>query len=90
MNNLIAFQQKLTTTGTAQNLPSNPVRKAVTITTPSTNSAAIVFGNTSSVTPTSGFILDKGESVPIELASGNTDALWAVGTANDVFSVVGD
>lgn len=86
---LISFQQTIAVTNTAQNLPSKPVLRSVTIAAPETNSADIVIGNAPSVTTSTGYALEKGESVTIHFANGNTNALWMVGTAGDVLSVIG-
>ena len=61
----------------------------MTIAAPETNSADIYIGNAPSVTTSSGYALEKGESVTVPLANGNTNALWVVGTADDVLSVAG-
>jgi hypothetical protein len=89
MKSVVAFQSAITSTGTAQNLPNNPILRSVTISTPATNSAVISIGNASSVTSTTGYILAAGSSVVIELPGGNTHQFWVVGTSGDVLSVVG-
>lgn len=89
MNTLIAFQKAIVATGTAQNLPSNPVSRSVTVAAKSTNTADVVIGNSSAVTATTGFILAKGTSVTMDLEGGNTDQIWVVGTSADVVSVTG-
>lgn len=76
-------------TGTAQQLPSNPVVRSVTLTAPETNSADVVIGDSQNVTLATGYVLEKGNSVTIPLVNGNTNAAWIVGTAGDVLSVVG-
>ena len=48
MSSFAAIQVAVASTGTAQNLPSNPVVESITITAPSTNVAAVVIGNTAS------------------------------------------
>lgn len=63
--------------------------RSVTINAPATNSAAIVIGNVPNLTADTGFILDAGQSIALALPGDNTDALWAIGTAGDVFSIVG-
>lgn len=87
--NLIAFQTTIAVTGTAQQLPNNPVLRSVTIAARSTNTGVIVLGNAPSVTSSTGFVLEKGQIVTLGLPGGNTAALYAVGSAGDVFSVVG-
>lgn len=89
MSFLVSFQTAVAGTATPQNLPSNPVVNSVTVTAKSTNTANIVIGNSSTVTATTGYILEKGLSVKIDLRAGNTNAIWIVGTAADVISVVG-
>lgn len=89
MANVIAFQLSLAATGTAQNLPANPVLRSVTIEAPSANAAAVTIGNSSSVTSSTGYNLDKGQTVSIPLSGGNTNALWVVGTTGDKCSVIG-
>ena len=89
MTNLIAFQATIATTGAPQNLPDNPVVRSVTINAPATNSSAVVIGNVPDLTADTGFILDAGQSITLALPGGNTEALWAIGTAGDVFSIVG-
>lgn len=86
---LFGFQESIAVTNTAQNLPNNPVVRSITIAAPSTNTAAIVLGNAPTVTTTTGYLLEKGDSLTLELHSGNTNSLWVVGTAGDVFSVAG-
>lgn len=87
--NLIAFQAAIATTGTAQNLPSNPVSRSITIRAKETNTQPVAIGNSSTVTAATGFLLEPGASVPVELPGGNTDSLWIVGTAADAVSLIG-
>jgi hypothetical protein len=87
--NFITLQQSIAATGTAQNLPNNPIVRSVTIHGPSTNTASVVLGNSPAVTSTTGFLLEKGNSVTVDLPGGNTNQLWAVGTAGDSYSVIG-
>jgi hypothetical protein len=87
--NLVTLQQSIAATGTAQNLPNNPVQHSITIHAPSTNTASVALGNSSAVTSTTGFLLEKGNSVTIDLTGGNTNQVWAVGSAGDTFSVIG-
>jgi hypothetical protein len=86
---IITFQVAVTTTGTSQRLPSNDVKRAITISAKSTNTAAIVLGNIAAVTSSTGYILEKGQCVTVELAGGNTAAFYIIGTAGDVLSVIG-
>jgi hypothetical protein len=85
--NFITFQQAITTTGTAQQLAAHPVVNSITIHALSTNAASVVIGTGSTVTATTGFVLEKGNSVTVSIA--NTNQLWAVGTAADSISVIG-
>ena len=87
MNNVVALQGTITVTGTSQNLPNNPVVNGVVIAAKSGNTASIEIGNSSAVTTTTGFILAAGTSVTVPCS--NTNQLWLVGTANDVYSVLG-
>lgn len=85
---LIAFQQAVTADAAA--LSSNPVIVSVTITAPGTNTGDVYIGNSSGVSSSTGYILEKGESVTIPLRDGNTDAIYIVGTADDVVGVAGN
>lgn len=74
-------------TGTAQQLPSNPIQGG------SCNIAAAV-GNTADITISttatngaSGFLLSKGTTVPLPGLT-NTNALFVNGTAADKFSLI--
>ena len=89
MNSLICLQETITATGTPQNLPSNPVANKITLQAFSTNAAAVVVGNAQAVTIHSGFLLERGSAITIDLPCGNTDQAWIVGTAGDILSVVG-
>jgi hypothetical protein len=89
MSFIVAFQAAIAATGTPQNLPSNPVVRSVTLTAKSTNTAAIVVGNSPNVTATTGYVLEKGQSITLDAHSGNTNSLWVVGTAADVVSGIG-
>src|SRR5579862_1280139 len=74
--NLISFQVEIATTGTAQNLPANPVSRKITISAKAGNAANVVIGNSSAVTASTGYILAAGQSVTVELS--NTDAMWII------------
>lgn len=89
MSFLVAFQAAIAVTNTAQQLPSNAVVNSVTLTAKSTNTANIVVGNSPSVTATTGYVLEKGLSIRIDLREGNTNSIYIVGTSSDVVSVVG-
>lgn len=86
---VVSFQESIAVSGTAQNLPNNHIVRSVTIAAPSTNTAAIVLGDAPTVTATTGYVLQQGQSVRLEIHGGNTNSLWAVGTAGDVLSVAG-
>ena len=89
MQQPISFQETIAVSGTAQQLPSNPVVRSVTITAPSTNAGDVVIGDSPNVTAARGFVLGRGQSVTIPLQNGTTAAAWIAGTAGDVVSVVG-
>lgn len=89
MSFVVAFETAIVTTGTAQELPSNPVIHSVTIQAPSTNTANVTIGNNPGVTATTGYSLPKGTSVSIPIRGGNTNSLYIVGTAADVVQVLG-
>ena len=84
---LISFQ--LTISGSAQQLASNRVNTSVTLTAKSTNTASIEVGNSSAVSTSNSFILEKGQSITLPLANGNTNSIYVIGTANDILSVIG-
>lgn len=84
---VIAFQ--LAATGSAQNLANHPIVSSVTLTAKSTNTANIAVGNASTVSQSTGYLLEKGQSITLALRSGNTNSIWIEGTAADVISVVG-
>lgn len=83
---LTAFQ--VTLTGTAQNLPSNTVLNSVIITAKSTNTANVAVGSASTVSASTGYLLEKGESITVPLRSGNTNEVWVEGTAADIVSII--
>lgn len=89
MKDVIAFQETIAVSNTPQQLPSNPVLRSVTVTAPATNAGDIVIGASPNVTLSTGYALEKGQSVTIPLANGTTAAAWVVGTAGDVLSVLG-
>jgi hypothetical protein len=86
---MIAFQQAITTTGTAQQLPSNAVVNSVTTFAKSTNAANVSVGVTSGTSATVGYLLEKGTFVVLPIRAGNTNSIWIEGTAADVVSVAG-
>jgi hypothetical protein len=85
---LVAFQVTCAATGVAQQLPSNPVLNSVTIKARGSNVANISVGSSSAVVATTGYVLEKTQSVTIPLRSGNTNEIWVVGTAADVLSII--
>lgn len=90
MQDLIAFQ--VTLDGSADNLPSHPVKNGVTIIN---NSASdqVAIGNSSAVTTSTGALLNDsatdGNAAYIPLPGGNTNQVWVVGTSGQTVSVVG-
>lgn len=89
MNNLVVLQQAIAATGTPQNLPNNPIFRSVTFSAKVGNAAAVVIGSSSAVTASTGFLLAAGTSVTLNFP-GNTNVFWIVGTAADVYSVIGE
>jgi hypothetical protein len=89
MAQAIAFQVAIAVTNTAQQLPSNPTGRGVTLLAKTGNTADIAVGNSSAVTTATGALLHSGIPVLFEDVNGNTNALWIVGTAGDVISVIG-
>lgn len=85
--NLVSLQ--VAVTGSAQNLPSNPIRTSITVTAKSTNTGPVSLSANPAVTLANGYLLEKGQSIVIPMPNGNTGQLWAIGTAADVFSVIG-
>lgn len=90
MAGILTLQGKITTTGTAQQLPANVAQfSSFTLTAKSTNTAPIA------VTPSAsggavdgtgaGYILEAGKSVVVGTL-GNTSAIWLTGTSGDIFS----
>lgn len=88
MSLLIAFEQAIASTGVAQQLPDNPITRSITVSAPSTNSADVVLGN-AGVTSSTGFHLVAGTTFTLEFPNGNTNSIYAIGTAADVYSVIG-
>lgn len=87
---MIAFQQAVTTTATAQQLPSNAVVNSVTIFAKSTNTANVSVGVSSATSATVGYLLEKGTFLTLPIRAGNTNSIWITGTAADVVSVAGE
>lgn len=84
-HNFILFQE--TVSASAQQLPSNQIFNNVILSAKSTNTGVVYIGNSSAVSSTSGFPLEKGTSVSIKVD--NLNQIFFVGTAADVFSVIG-
>ena len=82
----ITFQTAIGVTGTAQQLPVYPVVKSIAIHASSSNQGSIVLGNAPTVTLTSGFVLEKGDTVSIPASN---SGLFAVVTSGDVVSIIG-
>lgn len=94
MAGLLTLQGKITTTGTAQELTSNPGQyHQLTLTAKSTNTAPIAVNVTSGNTAVDGtgtsYILEKGTSVQLT-GLDNTNAIWVSGTTGDIYSILGD
>lgn len=83
---LIAGQ--ITMTGSAIQLPAGAVLQGITLTAKAANTAVIAYGNSSSVTTSTGALIDKGTSVPLYF-QGNANSIWVIGTASDVVSYSG-
>lgn len=81
------FAQQVTISGTAAQLNANPVFNSVTLTAKSTNTGNVAIGFSSAVTTGNGYLLEKGNSVTIKVP--NANAIYVVGTASDVLSVIG-
>lgn len=73
-------------TGTAQQLPSNPVPGSCTIAAAAGNTADIVI-STSATDGAAGFLLSKGVAVSLP-SIGNTNTLFVNGTSADKFSLI--
>ena len=87
----VAFQVAVVTTATAQQLPSNLITQGLLmLAAKSGNAANIAIGTSSSVTATTGYLLESGNSAQINLHGSNTNELWIIGTAADVLSVLGN
>ena len=79
--------QHLTLTGSAQQLANAPVFNGVTITAKSTNTGDVGVGFTSGVTATNAYVLEKGQSIKLQVP--NTNAIFVNGTASDIVSTIG-
>jgi len=90
MNSVIAFSVTVASTGVAQQLPSNAVNNSITMHAPTANTGTIVtVGNSSAVTATTGFIVEKSAYASLSIPGANTNSLWIVGTSGDTFNVIG-
>ena len=87
MANQNSFVIQYTVTATATALANNQVFNTVTFTAKSTNTGAVALGFSSTVTTSTGYLLEKGTSVTLRIA--NTDQVYVVGTASDILSVIG-
>lgn len=94
---LNTVQAKITATGTWQQCPALPAQShpfpSITVRAKAGNTAAIVFSpsNAGSVAADgtgTGFILDAGAEIVVN--TNNFNSLYAAGTANDVFSAIGN
>ena len=83
--NFITLQE--TVGATEQQLPANPVVNSITLKASSTNTGTVYIGNSSGVSSSNGYALEKGDLVTLKLA--DTSQVFYVGTASDVLSVIG-
>lgn len=81
------FVQQVTISATATALAANQILNNMTLTAKSTNTGVIGIGFSNAVTTGNGYILEKGQTVTIKVA--NAAAVFVIGTANDVMSVIG-
>lgn len=86
--NSVAFQVALTTTGTPQQLPANALQNGGTFKAKTGNSANISIAPSPTVSATTGYLLEAGNTVPF--TGTNTNQLYAVGTSGDVISFLGN
>ena len=84
-HNFVMFQE--TVSASAQQLPNSQIFNNVTLMAKSTNVGIVYIGNSSAVSSTTGYPLEKGTSVSIKVD--NLNQIFYVGTAADVFSVIG-
>lgn len=82
-----SFVQQVVVSATAQQLAANQVFDSITLTAKSTNTGVVYIGFSSGVTSSNGYALEKGTSVKMRIA--NANQIWIIGTASDVFSVIG-
>lgn len=86
VGNTVSFQVVLT--GSAQQLPANALQNGGQFAAKSTNTGNIALGNTSSVSVSNSYLLEKGTLAPF---SGlNTNHVWITGTASDVLTFFGN
>lgn len=86
VGNTVSFQVVLT--GSEQQLPANALQNGGSFTAKSTNTAAIALGNTSAVSSSNSYLLEKG--VTVQFTGNNTNQVFITGTANDVLSFFGN
>lgn len=86
---MLALQVAIVATGVPQNLPNVPVVNSITITAPSANSANVAVSPSPTETATTGYLLAAGASVTVPLRAGNLNAIWIVGTAGNIVSIIG-
>ena len=89
---VVSFQIKIAVTNTAQQLPSNALVNGAVVKAKTTNAANGWIGS-STVNSTddgtgTGYRLLPGEAG--SFAATNSNALWVIGTANDVYYVIGN
>lgn len=92
VGNSVAFQVSITTTGTPQQLPNNPLQNGGTFTTKAGNTASIGLNPSSSASSSNSYELAStataGSSVPF--TGNNTNQLYIVGTEGDVLYFLGN
>ena len=81
------FVIRYTVTASAVALAANQVFSSVTFTAKSTNTGSVFLGFSSIDSATTGYELEKGQSVTLRIA--NTDQVFVFGTAADILSVIG-
>lgn len=90
---MVYGQVKIAVTGTAVQLPSNPLSNGVIVKAKTTNNTACGTVGTSAVTNTydgtgNGYGLCPGEAASLGVK--NTNAGWVNGTAGDIFTFEGN
>ena len=90
MAGILATQTAITSTGVAQQLPSNPNNfKSITFYAPTGNTANVTIGSSSAVMASTGYNLVKGGNPLTLVGLNNTNAVWILGTSADVIEYAG-